>query len=124
MNTKNLDYKWIGILMLMCLGFSGLGYVFMLITETITDPQKVQNFDCNSLNATSMYKANQDGYSFNNLDAYKKSCEQDKKIILHQPITIGVTFMVGIPIIVFIVCAKVFGIHKDETSITSGGKGN
>ena len=111
--SKQLDYKWIGMIVIICLTFSAVGYGFTLLVSSLNDPEKVKSFDCNTLTEDQWHK-DPSGGGFRTLDEYKAFCVKDKQVILNQPQSVGIAFVIGIPITVGIVIGKVFGIYKDE----------
>lgn len=116
MSTKNkpqLDYKMIGMIILACIAFSGIGYGFTYVVQSLNDPNKVKGFDCNTLTEDQWHN-DISGNQFKTLDEYKQFCVKDKQVILNQPYIFGVVFIVIIPIITGLICGRVFGIHKDD----------
>jgi len=115
---KPLDYKMIGLIIAVTLGFSGIGYAFTWAVGSLNDPEKVKSFDCSTLTEEQWHK-DPSGGGFRNLDEYKQFCVKDKQVILDQPKIIGPLMIVILPIGFALLFMRIFGIYKDDLP-TSG----
>lgn len=111
--NKELDYKFIGFIILISLAFSGAGYLLGFAIPYLL-PSDYTESHCNDLNETSWHTS-PIGDNYKTLQAYQNACKNIvHSIKVDQPKEIQLLMTIVFPIFVGLSMAKVFGIHKDD----------